>query len=570
MADGRVVISTALDNTGLKKGISGISGQLGGLQNAIKGIGAAVGIAFGLKALFNFGKAAVEVGSDIAEVQNVVDVAFGDMAYKAENFAATAIESFGMSRLSAKKTASTYMAMAKGMGMNENAASDMAISLAGLTGDVASFFNISQEMADIKLKSVFTGETESLKDLGVVMTQTNLKAYALSQGITKDITTMTQAELVSLRYGFVMDQLALAQGDFARTSDSWANQTRILSERWKEFMSIIGQALITVLTPLVKVLNSIVAGLINMANTFNEVITSIFGGAKTQIQQTAAQTSGVESAIGGSVGNQKDLTKEVKKTSKAAKGAVAAFDELNVLTRIDSGDGDSGGSGILGAAGGGVTIATANPEETISPFVERVLKLLEPLKEISFDNLIDSFNRLKAAVTPLVRSLFDGLMWAYEKIFVPLSKWTIEEVLPRFLNLLSQVLLFLGSVIDACKPGIQWLWDNLLQPIAEWTGGIFLMVIDEISWAIGELTLWFEENGEEISNIIRGIGEVLKYVWDTIRPKLEAAIELVQAIFRRLVTYITGRLDSLVDILSGVEPLYAEYLSVTGRWPGKA
>ena len=114
--------------------------------------------------------------------------------WKAEKFSKSALEAFGMSELSAKKTSGTYMTMAKSAGINENAASDMAVTLAGLTGDVASFYNISQDLADVRLKSVFTGETETLKELGVVMTQTNLQAYALSQGINKNISDMNQAE----------------------------------------------------------------------------------------------------------------------------------------------------------------------------------------------------------------------------------------------------------------------------------------------------------------------------------------------------------------------------------------
>lgn len=295
MADGSVTIDTSLNTDGLEKGIKGIKGELGGLESVVRKLGAVIASVFAVRAIVNFSKECIELGSNVAEVQNVVDVAFGDMTDRVEAFAAGAIRNFGMSQLAAKKTASTYMAMAKGMGVADETAADMSITLAGLTGDVASFYNISQELADIKLKSVFTGETETLKDLGVVMTQDNLAAYALAQGITKSYDAMTQAEKVALRYNFVLDSLALANGDFARTSNSWANQTRILSMQWQEFMGIMGQALITVLTPVVKTLNQIVSGLISVANTFNSVVSSVFGGANTQIQQTQANAS----AVGG-------------------------------------------------------------------------------------------------------------------------------------------------------------------------------------------------------------------------------------------------------------------------------
>ena len=199
--------------------------------------------AFAVDKIIDFSKQAIQLGSDVAEVQNVVDVAFGDMSSAVDEFAQNAITNFGMSELAAKRTASTYMAMASNMGLSQAEAAEMSLTLTGLTGDVASFYNISQELADIKLKSVFTGETETLKDLGIVMTQANLEAFALSQGITKSISAMSQAELVTLRYNFVLDQLSLASGDFIRTQDSWANQTRVLSERWKELLGILGGGL---------------------------------------------------------------------------------------------------------------------------------------------------------------------------------------------------------------------------------------------------------------------------------------------------------------------------------------
>ena len=174
MADGKVVIDTSLNNRGFVKGVKTMNAEMTGLGKTVKKLSGLIVAAFSVRAIVNFSKECIELGSAIAEVQNVVDVAFGAMSFKIEQFAEAAIENFGMSKLSAKRTASTYMAMAKGMGIADDAASDMAISLTGLTGDVSSFFNISQELADTKLKSVFTGETETLMDLGVVMTQATL------------------------------------------------------------------------------------------------------------------------------------------------------------------------------------------------------------------------------------------------------------------------------------------------------------------------------------------------------------------------------------------------------------
>ena len=196
--DGSIILTTKVDQSGLNKGMASLKG-------AITKLGAAIGVAVGVRALVQFGKRAVQLASDLQEVQNVVDVAFGDMSYKAEEFAKSAIENFGISELSAKRTASTYMAMAKGMGIAEDAASDMAITMTGLTADIASFYNMSQERADVILKSVYTGETETLKQLGIVMTEVNLENFAMSKGITKSLSAMTQQEKTMLRYQFVLE-----------------------------------------------------------------------------------------------------------------------------------------------------------------------------------------------------------------------------------------------------------------------------------------------------------------------------------------------------------------------------
>ena len=236
----QVIISAKVDQ--FNRSIKGVKQQIGGVENTVSqfsqkitGIFSKIGkmavAAFGTKALVSFGKEAVSLASDLQEVQNVVDTAFGGMSSQVEAWSKTTIEKFGMSELAAKQTASTYMAMSKGLGLAGQQAANMAMQAAERTGDIASFYNMSQSEADTLIKSIWTGETESLKRIGVVMTQTNLDAYALANGFGKTTDAMTQAEQVQLRYKYVMEQTNLAAGDFQKTSGSWANQTRILSER---------------------------------------------------------------------------------------------------------------------------------------------------------------------------------------------------------------------------------------------------------------------------------------------------------------------------------------------------
>lgn len=396
----------------MKSATQNITSQTSKIKSAISGIKSAlVGFAVGT-GLFKFGKEALNMASNLQEVQNVVDVAFGSMAWKAEQFSKSALEAFGMSELSAKKTASTYMAMASGMGLGADKASDMAITMAGLTGDVASFFNISQELADTKLKSVFTGETETLKDLGIVMTQTNLQAYALSQGINKNVSDMTQAEITTLRYNYVLSQLSLAQGDFARTSSSWANQIRILQERFKQLLGIIGNGLIAALTPVVQFLNMIIGKLITFANVVSAVFGRLFG-KKSGGQQAASGFAAADNAAKGATASAGGLNNalkgtegQAKKTAKAL-GSLAGFDELNTISAADSSSGGSGGGADAGGIGGGgyaidpIDWDSAFPEPDTSGIeatVDKVMGYIGKLKEF-----------LKAN-TPEITSLLAGVL----------------------------------------------------------------------------------------------------------------------------------------------------------------
>ena len=240
-------------NKGLKSATNTIKSS--GIENSLKNIGKLALAAFSVKAIVNFGKECINLGSDLAEVQNVVDVTFGNLNTEVNKFAENAIDKFGLGQTVTKKYVGTFGAMSKAFGFSNKEALAMSETLTGLAGDVASFYNLSSDEAYTKLKSVFTGETETLKDLGVVMTQNALDQYALANGYGKTTAKMSEQEKVALRYKFVLDKLSLANGDFSRTSDSWANQTRVLSLRFNELKATLGQGFINIFTPIVKGIN---------------------------------------------------------------------------------------------------------------------------------------------------------------------------------------------------------------------------------------------------------------------------------------------------------------------------
>lgn len=318
---------------------SSINTSASQIQSAFSKLGKTIAAAFTIKAFADFAKSSIELASDVEEVQNVVDVSFGDMKDQMEAFANTAIEKFGISALTAKRTGSTYMAMAKGMGITGQEAADMALNLTGLSADMASFYNVSQKYADIALKSVFTGETETLKQYGIVMTQTNLQEFARQKGITKSIQAMTQQEQTMLRYQYVMKQTALAQGDFARTQDSWANQTRILGERWNEVKIQFGETFKVLATLVLPTINQMLTGLSKVAQILQQAMRNIGLMSGKQVDTTEKAASNIEQ----SVQNQEDLAEATKKANKEIKGQVAGFDEVNQITK-DTADETAGGA----------------------------------------------------------------------------------------------------------------------------------------------------------------------------------------------------------------------------------
>ena len=320
--DGSIRIDTSINAAPIDNGLAQI-------ESKIKGLAATIGLAFGVKELIDFGKRSIDAASDLAEAQNVVDTAFGAMSWKMEQFAATALETYGISELTAKNMGSTYMAMAKGMGVATDAASDMAVTLTGRLSDIMSFYNKTQSEVDTIGRALITGETEPLKAIGVVMTQTNLSAYAMAQGFAKTYAEMSSNEQLLVRYKYFLEQTSLAQGDFAKTSEGWANQTRLLSERINEFMTNLGGVIMNVLTPALQFANEAV--------TF---LNDLFFGGKTEEETTAAKNAEAVTDEITAVGAAAD------KSKKKLNNLLSGFDELHIISGAKSDDEESIDAGI--------------------------------------------------------------------------------------------------------------------------------------------------------------------------------------------------------------------------------
>ena len=458
------------------------------ISNSFKKIGLAVAGAFSVKAIVNFGKECINLGSDLAEVQNVVDVTFTTMSNKVNSFAQNAMTSYGLSETIAKKFVGTFGAMAKSYGFTEQQSYDMATALTGLAGDVASFYNLSQDEAYTKIKSVFTGETESLKDLGVVMTQTSLDSFALANGFGKTTSAMTEAEKVSLRYAFVQQQLAGAQGDFTRTSDSWANQVRVLQLRFDSLKATIGQGLINVLTPVIKVINNLMASLSGVAEKFKAFTEQVFGfssggsGATESISTIADGATDSSQAFDG-----------VTKSAEKAKRSVAGFDKLNVLSAPDKSSASSSGSSAsvptsnISDAGANVGNKLASniqnafkslyEKSGFKTFVEKIQKGIDRVNWSKIgSNFTSIFNNLK----PIATKYFEGIENVAESAFGTIGSFvggnlsiigkSIETISGGVANWLETDKVKIINFIDEITNNVSSGYDNLSVFFDEWYG----------------------------------------------------------------------------------------------------
>ena len=322
-----------------------------------------------------FGKIgdAINIASDLYEVQNVVDVTFGNMASKVEEFAQTSIKQFGMSELTLKQVASQFQAMGSAMSIDKGSISnaqkylnaqtkgyvelsdsmaDVSLTLTKLTADMASFYNVEQSAVAEDLQSIFTGQTKPLRQYGVDLTEVNLKQWAMTQGLNSNIDAMTQAEKTMLRYQYVLAHTGAAQNDFQRTASSWANSVRILRQQFEQLGVVVGKTFIAALKPLVKALNAAMSHIIAFAQTVSNALGKIFGwkfevGGGGVTEDLEYGSDYAEDLAGG--------MSDAADSAKKLKSYLLGIDELNVIepqTETSAGAGGAGGAGGGSAVGG--------------------------------------------------------------------------------------------------------------------------------------------------------------------------------------------------------------------------
>lgn len=543
--DGSVRIKADLNHSPFDRGLSSMTKQVNAFGGTLRKIGGMVAMAFGTAALINFGKESIKLASDIEEVQNVIDVTFGNGAAQIEEFARSAAEAFGLSELSAKQYAGTMGAMLKSSGLATGAAQEMSTTLAGLAGDLASFYNLDTDTAFEKIRSGISGETEPLKQLGINMSVANLEAYALSQGITKSYNAMSQAEQVLLRYNYLLSVTTDAQGDFARTSGSFANQIRILQLNFDQLRIAVGNALIPIAQAVLPGINAIISALTKLATVFSQVTALLFGKS-AQVKAT----SGIATSAGAAADATDRLAESTagagsaaKQAAKDLKGVLAGFDELNILA-TSAADSTSGG------AGGGID--TSIPE---IPSFESEIEETSQLEE-AFSSLGELFIKTLDDMIAAIPGLRDALL-GFAADFNEFNQKLYDAfTFPGVLERVKQLGHDLAAALNDFVLAIDWdLWGRTLGAGLNLGLNFLTSFLYEFDW----ITL-----GESLASFINGLVyevdwyEFGRLMWAQFKIALETFAgfilgldmpELAQAASN----IIMGFFDSMKETIANIE-----------------
>lgn len=605
-ADGSVIIDTRMDTSGVQNGVSAIKQSFNGLGSAVKKIGLLIGGAFAVGKLVQFGKECVELGSDLAEVQNVVDVTFTTMSDKVNEFAKNAMTSAGLSETMAKRYVGTFGAMSKSFGFSEAQAYDMSTALTQLTGDVASFYNISQDLAYIKLKSVFTGETETLKDLGVVMTQSALDQYALANGYGKTTSAMTEQEKVALRLAFVQKQLSAASGDFIRTSDSWANQVRVMQLQLQSLKATVGQGLINIFTPVLKIINILLGKLATLANAFKS-FTELITGKKSsgQISGSGAGLAGAGAIAdtadqyGQAADNaekladaNKDNATATKKANKETKNYLSSLDEIhkatstgsNSLSTLSLSGGSGGASGGLSGAVNNVDYGSlAEGETKLDKISDSAKKLADTLKKL-WEPFQEAWKKEGKATITAAKTAFSSLGSLIASIGSSFATvWTNgsgEKSLTTTLKIAQNLFNTIGNLAQAFKTAWEYAGTgtSIIQNIFD-IGNSILGTIERITGATADWakTLDFTPLLTSINTLLQNlqpltdnIGTGLEWFWNNVL--LPIGSWTIQDAVPTFLQMLSSGITVVNSVIEALQPLggwlWDNFLQPLGQWTG--
>lgn len=464
----------------------------------------------------------VDLASQLTEVQNVVDTTFGDMASKVDDFTKTSIQDFGMSELTVKQISSRFQALGTSVGitsqqvangtavankalMSQNntlykttdSMADMSLNLTRLAGDMASFYDVDQADVAKSLQSIFSGTIAPLRRYGLDLTQATLSEWAMKNGLDANIKSMTQAEKVLLRYNYVMANTQAAQGDFAKTANTWANSVRVLKQEFQAWGSIIGSVIINALKPFVQALSKVMLKVISFTRTVADALGAIFGWT-IEISGGGATVDGMEDIADG-VGDIGDSADKSNKKAQKLKKTLLSIDEIHALDdNSDSGSG--GGSGSGGSGGGGAGSGVDSSLKKTDGLLEKYKSSIKDLYSLgkyigdALASAMESINWKK--IYQKADNFGKGLADFLNGLISPRLFYDLGATIAGSLNTALHFLNSFGTTFDwtnfglSIANGINGFFENfdfalLAKTINAWVQGIYTMLttaIKNVSW----------------------------------------------------------------------------------------
>lgn len=546
---------------------------------------------------FKYIKKAIDISSDLTEVQNVVDVTFGKYRNLVEEMSESSIIDFGMSELTVKQISSRFQAMGTAMGMSNKMVADsseflakkgvkaygdlgksmanMSVNLTKLAADMASFYNVEQKDVAEDLEAIFTGQTRPLRTYGLDLTQATLKEWALKNGLDANIESMSQMEKAVLRYQYVMANTGAAQGDFARTADTWANQVRILKQNFEQLGIVLGSTLISAFKPIVKGLNVVISKFIEFATVVSNSLGKIFGwtyeaggGITSDLEESEVAADGISDGMGGAADNAKKLKQQLQ-----------GFDELNVLSSNDTSGGGSGGvgTGAIGGVGdtGGQWVQTESLLDQYESELDNLWKLgnyiseriTESLNNIDWEKTYEGARGFGAGLAAFLNGLISPELFSALGSTIAGSINTAIEAAYSFVKVFQwdEFGKSIGAGINSCLDDTDFT--KLMQTISGVVSGIYdtlSSAIQEIDWRqLGVQIIQFIKNidwGNMVSSLFELFGSVLGGLLDFVGGVVSEA-------FDGIADFITKHMNNTGGyVIEGLLRGIVEALSNLAKW----
>lgn len=498
--DGSIKIDTSINSSGFNKGIKG-------MMTSLKSLALAIGIAFSLGAVIAFGNTAVNAASEIQSafigLQSIVE-GQGKSFSGAKEF----IEDYISDGLVPAANAVTAY---KNLLMRGYSTEQIETVMEALKN--ASAFG---RQASLTMGQAVQSATEGLKNENSILVDNSgvtknvsmmWKDYAASIGTT--VGALTKEQKIEAEVQGILEETRFQMGDAAKLSQTYAGKVSALGVSFTNLKVAIGNSIIPVINQVIPYIKAAVDELVIFFNTVSQIMNALFG-TSVSVASVASDLDSVTESSQDAADAQNDLADGITATGKAAKGALAAFDQLNVLQMQDVGTGSGENNTDVTNT---LPIVDETPlDQGLTALEERVLafktKFLEFIRPVT-----EELGRLKESLTPLGETIWAGLKWAWEHILVPLGEWVITDLLPAFLALLGGAAELLNSVLLALQPAWSWFWENVLSPLATWVGGV---IVDFLYWLADALVVvsdWVEEHGQTLFLVVEIIAAIIGVLW---------------------------------------------------------